>query len=82
MIVIHLFSILLEAVIVLIALFIAVQRKKFYGFGFALTFAIYVLYDLANQFHLAIAQNLLILVFFVATVSALYSMWMLYRDMD
>ena len=80
MAVLHLISILLEAVIVVIALLLAVGRKRLYGYGFALTFAIYVVYDLANQFHFAIAQNLLILVFFVATLSALISIWTLYRS--
>ena len=76
---VHLFSIFLEAVIVIIALLLAVDKKRLYGYGFALTFGIYVVYDLANQFHYAISSDLLIIIFFVATVSALYSIWQLYR---
>jgi hypothetical protein len=48
MAVLHLFSIFLEAVIVVIALLLAVHKKRLYGYGFALTFGIYVVYDLAN----------------------------------
>jgi hypothetical protein len=76
----HLLSIVLEAVIVAIALLLAIRKGKFYGYGFALTFAIYVVYDLANQFHFAISANLLVVIFFIATVSALYSIWELYRE--
>ncbi len=74
----HIISIVLEAVIVVIALLIGLQRRRGYGFGFALTFTMYVLYDLANQFHFAIMANVLIAIFFIATVSALASMWRLY----
>lgn len=77
---VHLFSIFLEAVIVILALLLAVIRKKMYGYGFALTFGIYVVYDLANQFHLAISSNTLTIIFFVATVSALFSIWQLYKQ--
>jgi hypothetical protein len=79
MAVLHLFSIFLEAVIVVIALLLAVHKKRLYGYGFALTFGIYVVYDLANQFHHAISSDVLIIIFFIATLSALFSLWQLYR---
>lgn len=78
--VVHLVSIFLEAVIVVVALLLALNKRKIYGYGFALTFAIYVVYDLANQFQLAISGPALIAIFFVATLSALLSLLRLYWE--
>lgn len=76
----HSVSIFFELVIVIISLMIAVKKKKIYGYGFALTFAIYVFYDSANLFSLGISDSLLYPLFFIATLSALLSMWMLYKE--
>ena len=72
------FSIALEAVIAVIFILIAI-RGRFFMFGLALTFAIYVGYDLARQFAWDVSQPILISGFFVATMSALYSAVKLYR---
>lgn len=75
----QLVSIVIESVIVVLALLIAVQRKKAYGFGFALTFAIYVFYDAARLYSLAVNETVLTVSFFVATVSMLWAVWLVYR---
>lgn len=72
------FSIALEAFIAVIFLMIAIRGRAFM-FGLALTFAIYVAYDLARQFAWDVSPPFLIVGFFVATVSALYSAVKLYR---
>ncbi|MBU4407067.1 MAG: hypothetical protein KKB24_05720 [Candidatus Altiarchaeota archaeon] len=78
--ILQLVSISLEAIIVIIALMIAVSKKRVYGYGFALTFGIYVFYDLARLFSFEVNEMLLYTIFFVATVSALVSMLKLYRE--
>ena len=66
-------SIVLEVVISLIAL-VAAFRGKPYMLGFAITFGIYVYYDLAREYSWAVFENLLSVGFLVATVTALVSM--------
>jgi hypothetical protein len=70
----HLFSIFLEVVIVCVALAIAVTRRRYYGYGLALTFGLYVFYDLAKQYSWNLPGQALNWVFLVATVSALFSL--------
>jgi len=75
----QLISIFLESVIVMISLMIGLKKKKIYGYGFALTFAVYVFYDTARLFSIETSETFLYIMFFVATVSALFSVWELYR---
>lgn len=76
---IHLLSIFIEIIIFFLSLGIALQKKKSYGWGFAVTFGIYVIYDLFNQFGINPLGPWLNVLFLVASVSALYSVWMLYK---
>jgi len=78
--ILQLISICIEFAIVIISLMIAASRKKVYGYGFALTFAIYVFYDSARLFSVAIDETPLYILFFIATVSALISVWKLYKE--
>jgi len=71
-------SIALEAVIAGIFLVIALRGKTFM-LGLALTFSIYVVYDLARQFAWDVSPVALFGGFFVATLAALYSAVKLYR---
>lgn len=71
-------SIALEVVIAVIFVMIALRGKTFM-FGLALTFAIYVFYDLARQFAWDISPAIMFGGFFIATLSALYSAVKLYR---
>ncbi len=66
-------SIVLEFVIALLALF-AAFRGRMYMIGFAITFGIYVYYDLARLYSWEVSESLLSSVFLVATVAALVSM--------
>jgi hypothetical protein len=66
-------SIVLEALIALIALLAAV-RGRAYLLGFTVTFGIYVYYDLARYLSWVVSESLLSTVFFVATLAALASM--------
>jgi hypothetical protein len=71
-------SILIEAVIVIMAIMAAIKGKR-YAWGFALTFAIYVFYDLARFLNWQAADTALYPLFFMATLSALVSMICIYK---
>ena len=74
----QIFSIAVEAIIAVIFLLIAIRGRVFM-FGLALTFTIYVIYDLARQFAWDVPQPVLVVGFLVAAVSALYSAVKLYQ---
>ena len=74
----HTLSILLEAVVAVLGVMIATSKKKTYGWGIALTFALYVVYDLAN--FLKLNTPGLYAIFFIATASILWTVWQLYKD--
>lgn len=75
---IHYLSILIEVIIAILGLMILLNKKKRYGLCFFITFAIYVVYDLARLMTWSISTNLLYVSFFIASVSALWGMWELY----
>lgn len=73
-------SILLEIVVAALGVALAVSRKKVYGWFIALTFVLYVFYDLANLIPLNISRDLLYPIFFVATVSILWAIWSIFLE--
>ena len=77
--ILQLISITLEAVITVLFFLAALKGRK-YLYGLALTFSIYVWYDLARLLSWNIEPMLLSGVFLVATLAALYSAWVLYRQ--
>lgn len=72
-------SIVLELVIALLACYGAIKGRR-YLFGFALTFGIYVYYDLARLYAWEISETTLRAAFFVATLAALVSIIGLVRE--
>jgi hypothetical protein len=73
-------AIMLEGTIAIIGLFLAIGKKKIFGYGIFLTFAIYVFYDLARLVPIEISNSTLYPIFFVATLSILWAVIMLYRE--
>jgi len=73
-------SILIEAIIAILGLAIVFKKKKNYGWGIFITFAIYVFYDFSKQISLTINNDLLYALFFIASVSALFAVFMIYKD--
>ncbi|MFW5746684.1 MAG: hypothetical protein ACOCWQ_04010 [Nanoarchaeota archaeon] len=71
-------SIALEAAIVGIALMAA--RKRRYIYGIALTFSIYVFYDMTHLFEMQISKSVLRVVFFIANLSMLMAVWKLHKS--
>jgi len=76
----HFVSILLEMVVALLGVMLATMKQKRYGWFIALTFLLYVFYDLAFFLSLQISQDLLYYVFFIATLSILWAIWKIFRE--
>ena len=72
-------SIALEVAVAVIAALAAMNGRP-YLFGLARTFAIYVLYDLGRLLDWEVEKGILSVLFLVASASALYAVWGLYRD--
>ena len=73
-------SIIIEAIVAILGLFIVFEKKKNYGWGIFLTFAIYVFYDLTKFMNYPIPSDVLTVLFFVASISALYAVWVIYKE--
>ena len=72
-------SIVLEAAVAIIAV-LAARRRKPYLYGLAFAFGAYVVYDLARLLHWDVQEGILSVLFLLATVSALFAVWGLYRE--
>ena len=72
-------SIILEAAVAVISV-LAARRQRPYMYGLAFTFAAYVVYDLARYFKWPVDGPLLSWLFLLATITALMSVWGLYRE--
>jgi hypothetical protein len=72
-------SIALELAVAVVAMLAAVKGRP-YLYGLALTFAIYVLYDLGRLFGWNVEKGILSVLFLMASASALYAVWGLYRE--
>ncbi len=73
-------SILLEFVVVALGLMLVIGKKKMYGWCIALTFILYVFYDLANLLSLHISEDSLDILFFMATLSILWAIWNIFLE--
>jgi len=71
-------SILIEVIICGIGIGLSVLKKKTYGGFIALTFGIYVVYDLVAFTDFPASRILLATIFLIATISMLYVVWTLY----
>lgn len=75
---IHGLSILIEGVVSMLGLKL-LSEKKIYGLGIFVTFGIYVFYDLAKYFSFKMSSDFLYIIFFIASVSALLTVWKLIK---
>ncbi len=73
-------SILLEFVVVALGLMLVIGKKKMYGWCIALTFILYIFYDLANLLSLHISGETLDILFFMATLSILWAIWNIFLE--
>lgn len=77
--VIPLISITLEAIIALVALYAAIKGRR-YMVGLAVTFGIYVYYDLARLYAWETSEQVLQIMFLIATITAFVSVISMVRD--
>ena len=73
-------SIGLEAITVVFGILLALQKKKSWGWCIALCFAIYVYYDLVGLMGWVAGEVMLRSLFFIATISILWAVWRVYRE--
>ena len=73
-------SILLEVLVVALGIMLVVGKKKMYGLCIALTFVLYVFYDLANLLSLHISQDSRGILFIMATISILWAVWNIFLE--
>lgn len=76
----YLLSILLEVVVAALGVLLAIRNKKIYGWCIAVTFALYVIYDLADLMQWNVSQDTLYTIFFVATLSILWAVWNIFLE--
>jgi hypothetical protein len=72
-------SIALELAVAIIALR-AARTGRPYLYGLAFTFAVYVLYDAGRLLEWNVEEGVLSVLFLLASASALYAVWGLYRE--
>jgi hypothetical protein len=72
-------SIALEAAVAAIAVLAALKGRP-YLYGLAVTFVIYVIYDLGRLLGWNVEKGMLAVLFLAASASALYAVWGLYRE--
>ena len=72
--------VLVEAAVAVLSVLIAVQKKKMYGWCIAVTFALFVVFDISRIFLVPVSDTVYALVFLVACVSMLYAVWLMYTE--
>lgn len=78
--IIQIIAILLECGVVVFAVLIATRNHKQYGWYIALTFTLFALFDLIRILWENGLSGIHSLLLFVACVSMLYSVWLIYND--
>ena len=73
-------AVLIEVVITVIAVLLATRRQKPYGWGIAVTFGLFVLFDVIRIFALPVPEAVHALSLLVACGSMLYAVWLMYRE--
>ncbi len=80
--ILQLIATLIEIVIAVVAVLIATQKKKTYGWFIALTFVLFVVFDLARIFALGLPADLHSLILLAACLSMLYAVWMVWKEKE
>ena len=73
-------AVLIEVVITVIAVLLATRRQKIYGWGIAVTFGLFILFDVIRIFALPVPEAAHALSFLIACGSMLYAIWLMYRE--
>jgi hypothetical protein len=78
--ILQLIAVIVEAAVAVLSVLIAVKKKKIYGWCIAVTFALFVIFDISRIFLLPLSDTVHALVFLVACVSMLYAVWLMYTE--
>ena len=73
-------AIIIEGAIAAVGLLIAVRQKRILGYGIFLTFILYIFYDLARLTSIEISDLILYPIFFIATLSMLWVIILIYKE--
>jgi hypothetical protein len=71
---------LVEVVIAVLALFVAWQKKKMYCGFVAITFALFVIFDIGRIFAIDVSPDLHAVIFLLACLSMLYAVWLMWQE--
>ena len=71
---------LVEIVIALAAFLLAWKKKRLFGGFIGITFALFVVFDLARIFALEVSAERHALVLLLACLSMAYAMWLLWKE--
>jgi hypothetical protein len=74
-------AVILEVAVMVIAAAIAFRYRKTYGWCIAVTFGLFVLFDIGRLVVLPFSDAAHSLIFLIACASMLYGVWLLYRDL-
>ena len=78
--VLQIIAVLFEIIIACAMVAIATSRKKFYGWFIAVTFGLFVVFDIARIFATDIPEDLHALIFLVASGSMVFAAWLIYNE--
>lgn len=72
-------SLAAEVLVAVLGILLATARKKTFGWGIALTFSIYVFYDVVRFLVLPVPEAIIGSLFFIASISILWAVWRIYE---
>lgn len=73
-------AVLLEVAVTIIGIVMATRQQKSYGWCIAVTFGLFVLFDIGRLIALPISDAAHSLIFLVACGSMLFGVWLMYRE--
>lgn len=75
--VLQVLSVLIEIIVAIAGVRLATKGKKVYGWFIALTFALYVVFDLSRLEFLPKSEAVISPLFLIASLSILYAVWLI-----
>jgi len=75
-------AVVLEVAVTVIAVVIATRHKKLYGWCIAVTFGLFVLFDIGRLVALPISDEAHALIFLIACGSMLFGIWLIYKERE
>jgi hypothetical protein len=75
--VLQVLGIFIECIVLVAGVRLATKGKKYYGWWIALTFALYVVFDLSRLGFLPKSEEVISPLFLIASLSILYAVWLI-----